>query len=74
MDVHHRGRPSERPTAPTPSAAAEAVAPVLAQIVSRLAELSARLQQVIGRRMEEERQRLRLATHQIAAVRVRVQE
>lgn len=60
--------------APTPSAAAEAVAPVLAQIVSRLAELSARLQQVVGRRMEEERQRLRLATHQIAAVRVRVQE
>lgn len=60
--------------APTPSAAAEAVAPVLAQIVGRLAELSARLQQVIGRRMEEERQRLRLATHQIAAVRVRVQE
>jgi exodeoxyribonuclease VII large subunit len=60
--------------APTPSAAAEAVVPVLAQIVSRLAELSARLQQVIGRRMEEERQRLRLATHQIAAVRVRVQE
>ncbi|MEQ1795665.1 MAG: exodeoxyribonuclease VII large subunit [Nitrospira sp.] len=60
--------------APTPSAAAEAVAPVLAQIVSRLAELSARLHQVISRRMEEERQRLRLATHQIAAVRVRVQE
>lgn len=60
--------------APTPSAAAEAVAPVLAQIVSRLAELSARLQQVIARRIEEERQRLRLATHQIAAVRVRVQE
>jgi len=60
--------------APTPSAAAEAVAPVLAQIVSRLAELSARLQQVIGRRMEEERQRLRLVTHQIATVRVRVQE
>ncbi|MCC6141880.1 MAG: exodeoxyribonuclease VII large subunit [Nitrospira sp.] len=60
--------------APTPSAAAEAVAPVLAQIVSRLAELSARLQQVVGRRMEEERQRVRLATHQIAAVRVRVQE
>ena len=50
------------------------VAPVLAQIVSRLAELSARLQQVIARRIEEERQRLRLATHQIAAVRVRVQE
>lgn len=60
--------------APTPSAAAEAVAPVLAQIVSRLAELSARLQQLIGRRVEKERQRLRLATHQIAAVRVRVQE
>jgi exodeoxyribonuclease VII large subunit len=60
--------------APTPSAAAEAVAPVLAQIVSRLAELSAWLQQVVGRRIEEERQRLRLATHQIAAVRVRVQE
>lgn len=60
--------------APTPSAAAESVAPVLAQIVSRLAELSARLQQLIGRRVEEERQRLRLAAHQIASVRVRVQE
>ena len=60
--------------APTPSAAAEAVAPVLAQIVSRLAELSARLQQVIGRRIEEERQRLRLAAHQMATLRVRVQE
>lgn len=60
--------------APTPSAAAEAVAPVLAQIVSRLAELSARLQQVIGRRMEAARQRVRLATHQIVGVRVRVQE
>lgn len=60
--------------APTPSAAAESVAPVLAQIVSRLAELSARLQHLIGRRVEEERQRLRLAAHQIASVRVRVQE
>ncbi|MEC4890728.1 MAG: exodeoxyribonuclease VII large subunit [Nitrospira sp.] len=60
--------------APTPSAAAEAVAPVLAQIVSRLAELTARLQQSVTRRTEEERQRLRLATHQMAAVRYRIQE
>jgi len=60
--------------APTPSAAAEAAVPVLAQIVSRLAELSARLQQEVGRRMEAERQRIRLVTHQIASMRVRVQE
>lgn len=60
--------------APTPSAAAEAVVPVLAQLVSRLVELSARLQSVINRRIDEERQRLRFATHQIAAMRVRVQE
>jgi len=57
--------------APTPSAAAEAVAPVLAQIVSRLAELTARLQQAMTRRTEEERQRLRLAMHQMVGVRYR---
>ncbi len=60
--------------APTPSAAAEAVAPVLAQIVSRLAELTARIQQAVTRRTDEERQRLRLVMHQMLAVRYRIQE
>ena len=60
--------------APTPSAAAEAVAPLLAQTVSRLAELTARLQQVMTRRTDEERQRLRLAMHRMAGVRYRIQE
>lgn len=59
--------------APTPSAAAEAVAPLLAQAVSRLAELHERLQQAACRHVEQEQQRLRWLMQHLSGVRYRVQ-
>ena len=59
--------------APTPSAAAEAVVPVLDHVASRVAGLTARLYQEMSRRTMSESQRVRVFVHQLAAVRLRVQ-
>ena len=58
--------------APTPSAAAEAVAPVLDEVVGRLSELKTRCQQAISWRCGEERQRLDLVRAHMAQVRFRI--
>jgi exodeoxyribonuclease VII large subunit len=60
--------------APTPSAAAEAVAPVLSEVVDRLGELSARCRLAMSHRCEADRQQLGLAVAHIANVRYRVLE
>ena len=60
--------------APTPSAAAEAVVPVLADIVDRLRELRVRLDQVMRRHCTFERQRLDSAMRGVTDVRFRLQE
>jgi len=60
--------------AATPSAAAEAVAPVLSDLLSRLLEWRRDCCDAIGRRCDEERQRLGLALGQLGRVRVLVQE
>lgn len=60
--------------APTPSAAAEAVVPVLADIVDRLRELHVRLEQVMRRHCTFERQRLDSAIRGVTDVRFRLQE
>ena len=60
--------------APTPSAAAEAVAPVLSEVVDRLDELSTRCRQTMRRRCEAGRQQLDLVVTHIANVRFRVLE
>jgi len=60
--------------APTPSAAAEAVAPVLAEIVERLRELMVRLGQVMLRQCAFERQRLDAGIQGVTDVRFRLQE
>ena len=60
--------------APTPSAAAEAVAPVLAEIVERLRELMVRLGQVMLRQCTFERQRLDAGIQGVTDVRFRLQE
>ena len=59
---------------PTPSAAAEAVVPVLAEIVERLRELKVRLGQVMLRHCAFERQRLDNGIRGVADVRFRLQE
>ncbi len=60
--------------APTPSAAAEAVAPVLAEVVRDLGELTIRCQQAMSRRCGVERQRLDLALARAGNIRLRVGE
>ncbi len=60
--------------APTPSAAAEAVVPVLAEIVERLQELKARLGQVMLRHCAFERQRLDAGIRGVTDVRFRLQD
>jgi exodeoxyribonuclease VII large subunit len=60
--------------APTPSAAAEAVVPVLAEIVERLRELKVRLRQVMLRHCAFERQRLEAGIRGVTDVRFQLQE
>lgn len=60
--------------APTPSAAAEAVVPVLAEIVERLRELTVRTAQVMLRHCAFERQRLDAGIRGLTDVRFRLQE
>ncbi len=60
--------------APTPSAAAEAVVPVLAEIVERLRELKVRMGQVMLRHCASERQRLNAGIRGVTDVRFRLQE
>ena len=60
--------------APTPSAAAEAVVPVLAEVVERLLELEVRLGQVMLRHCAFERQRLDSGIRGVTDVRFRLQE
>jgi exodeoxyribonuclease VII large subunit len=60
--------------APTPSAAAEAVAPVLSEVVDHLGALATRCRQSIGWRCGVERQRLDLALARVRNVRFRVLE
>ena len=60
--------------APTPSAAAEAVIPVLAEIVERLRELTVRTRQVMLRHCAFERQRLEAGIRGVTDVRFRLQE
>jgi len=59
---------------PTPSAAAEAVVPVLAEIVERLRELTVRMGQVMLRHCAFERQRLEAGIRGVTDVRFRLQE
>ena len=59
---------------PTPSAAAEAVVPVLDEIVERLRELTVRTRQVMLRHCAFERQRLDAAIRGVTDVRFRLQE
>ncbi|MCP9454824.1 MAG: exodeoxyribonuclease VII large subunit [Nitrospira sp.] len=60
--------------APTPSAAAEAVAPVLREVVDRLTGWVARCRQYMRRRCESERRRLSAAQAELGQVRFRVRE
>ena len=60
--------------APTPSAAAEAVVPVLAEIVERLAELKVRVEQMMFRRCASERQRLDAGIRGVKDIRFRLQQ
>jgi len=60
--------------APTPSAAAEAVVPVLAEIVKRLRELTVRTGQMMLRHCGFERQRLDAGIRGMVDIRFRLQE
>jgi exodeoxyribonuclease VII large subunit len=60
--------------APTPSAAAEAVVPVLAEIMERLRELTVRMGQVMLRHCAFERQRLNGGVRGLTDVRIRLQD
>lgn len=60
--------------APTPSAAAEAVAPVLLDVVERLRELMTHCRRAMSRRCGVERQRLDLMRSRLANVRFRILE
>ncbi len=59
---------------PTPSAAAEAVVPVLAEIMERLRELTVRMGQVMLRHCAFERQRLNGGVRGLTDVRIRLQD
>ncbi|MDP2382150.1 MAG: exodeoxyribonuclease VII large subunit [Nitrospirota bacterium] len=59
--------------APTPSAAAEAVVPVLAEIVERVRELTIRVEQMMLRHCMFERQRLDAGIRGVTDVRFRLQ-
>lgn len=60
--------------APTPSAAAEAVAPVLSEIVDRLADRVARCHRAVKRRCDRERQRMYAVRVDLGNFRFRVLE
>lgn len=60
--------------APTPSAAAEAVTPVLADIVERLRELTIRIRQAAVRHGQIERRRLEASVQGLASIRFLLQE
>ena len=60
--------------APTPSAAAEAVVPVLAEFVERLREIKVRMGQVMFRHCASERQRLDAGIRGVTDVRFRLQK
>lgn len=60
--------------APTPSAAAEAVTPVLADIVERLRELTIRIRQAVVRHGQIERRRLDATVQGLASIRFLLQE
>lgn len=60
--------------APTPSAAAEAVAPVLNEVLDRLGELTTRSRRVIRRHCENTRRQFDLMVSYLANVRFRVME
>ena len=60
--------------APTPSAAAEAVVPVLLDVLSRLEQLSLRTQQAMNWRCENERQRLDLSLARLTRFRFKLLE
>lgn len=60
--------------APTPSAAAESVVPVLSEIVDRLGELTVRCRSAMSRRCDVERQQLALIRADLANIRFRVLE
>lgn len=60
--------------APTPSAAAEAVAPVLSEVVEYFSELTARCRKAMSSCCGEGRQRLDLLLTQIANIRFRILE
>ena len=60
--------------APTPSAAAETVVPVLAEIVERVRELQVRVGQVMLQHCATERQRLEASIRGVTDIRFRLQE
>jgi exodeoxyribonuclease VII large subunit len=60
--------------APTPSAAAEAVAPVLDDLMGRLLELGERHRHAIARRCADERRRLQFSFSRLLRLRLLVQE
>ena len=60
--------------APTPSAAAETVVPVLAEILERVRDLTVRLEQVMLRHCAFERQRLDAGIRGVTDIRFRLQE
>ena len=60
--------------APTPSAAAEAAVPVLADVLERLAELDRRARQAMRRRCAAERQRLDGLVAQVGKIRYGILE
>jgi exodeoxyribonuclease VII large subunit len=60
--------------APTPSAAAETVVPVLAEIVERVRELQVRVGQVMLQHCASERQRLEAGIRGVTDIRFRLQE
>jgi exodeoxyribonuclease VII large subunit len=60
--------------APTPSAAAEAVVPVLQEVVERVGDLSTRCRQAMRLRCGEERQRIDLVFAHLSSIRFRILE
>lgn len=60
--------------APTPSAAAEAIVPVLEEVVGRLHELTLRMEQAVSRHCRAEWRRLDAQSRGLAQIRFRIQE